>query len=286
MALTDIVSQINNEVQAHPEIYGGKNYQQIRDLIIARGGKGVFDDFDNSERAEGIGTPERSAIERFISSTGTNVGNAYDAQGAKQAEDAKAQRQAEIDAEVNKRTQSGLAQKLDELYGNALNTGYGQIDQNAVAGRQKLVAEEAALGRLSSPASIVPISNYDAQTQRSKDALLGSISTAKAGGQLDIAKTIEGITQQNRGLAQNQNQFEQNLGLEKQKNLQDQQLGLQGLQQLDIQSQRAADAAKPGILDYVNTAVGGLGALGSLGSGLGAVGIGFNKKPKTAGVSN
>lgn len=141
--------------------------------------------------------------------------------------------------------------------------------------RARVISDEAALGRLRSPASISNIARVDDSERRATTEGLGQLAASRASGELDIGKTIAGILENQANRTQQGTQFGQTLGLQKK------QLSNQVTQQdfenmlknkeLNVAGElgRAqADAKKPGILDYINTAFSGLTAAGTAAAGI------------------
>lgn len=235
-------------------------------------------------------------------------------------------READISRGVADRFRSGLFENLQNLYGGVRDAGVANIDKNYGDRRKKLIAEENALGRLQSPISIPTISGLDDARSSDIANLEGQIAGQQAGQQANIYQTIENLLQGEnqfnknlsqqesefgRNLASGEGQFDKTFGLqnkqfEANKNLSERQfdldrwkygndlsLGIQGIQQQNIANARASDDRKPGMLDYLDTAFKGLGAVsgafagggggGSLASSLG--GLLKKKKPVvTAGI--
>lgn len=129
----------------------------------------------------------------------------------------KEKRQQEIESiaqnEALRRNEAQLQKTLADIFGKAEQAGVERINEQFIPARQKAIAEEAALGRLTSPVSIVPLSKIDQQKQLAMSQLFGDIAGQKAAGQLDVSKTIESILASEREAARQGKQFEQELGL-------------------------------------------------------------------------
>lgn len=111
------------------------------------------------------------------------------------------------------------AQKRVDEYNKQISANYDQAGQGLVSsiqhatapGRSKVIAEEAALGRIGSPVSIPTLSKYDEQTQNAIGSGLTQLKANQASGGVDLAKTIEGILQSERDARTQSQQFGQTL---------------------------------------------------------------------------
>lgn len=155
--------------------------------------------------------------------------------------------------------QDFLQKQLDKIYGTVQTQGENAIDQEFIPSRQKAIAEEAALGRLTSPLSVVPLSRLDQSKQLALGNLYGNIAGQKASGQIDVAKTIDTILNARKDAAQQNQQFLQDLNLRKdtlnqQSNQFTQQLDLDkllGLNKTQTEKDIAGQSKPKDFLDYL-----------------------------------
>lgn len=98
-----------------------------------------------------------------------------------------------VQQEVAKRTNANLQQQLDDIFGGVTQSTTNQINDQYAQQRGKQVAEEAAMGRLTSPNSIIPLSQTDRSQGLALSDAIGKIQAQKASGQLDVSKAIENI---------------------------------------------------------------------------------------------
>ena len=189
--------------------------------------------------------------------------------------------EADIQTETAKRTTAALQQKLDELFGTAETGITNRINKNYADTRSKAVAEEAALGRLDSPNSIIPLSKVDDSRNMALSDAIGQLASSKATGQLDVSKAIEGILQSQRQADQSGKEFGQTLDFNKS-------VLNNSITQNDLDralKERLAKAGinanqtdkDPGTLDYLNASLNGLNSLTSSAKNLSDI---FNPKGK------
>ena len=161
-----------------------------------------------------------------------------------------------------------------------LNRFYDPLQEQALADvkrqfnplRARAADEEAALGRLRSGVSAAPeapIQQVDAQQGNAFSKVISDILGQKAGGVLDYSKFGQNQATTQQQIANAKNEFNQTFGFNKQQysdqlDYQNRALALQ-----DMIARQQAEARKPGTLDYLGAAFGGLGALGSLATGAG-----------------
>ena len=165
---------------------------------------------------------------------------------------------------------AGLTDQLNKAYEAGkqnFTTQYGNEVYNPA--RTQAINDLAAQGLLRNANSRYLLNEIEGNKSRDISSGLNTLEGNRALGQIDIAKTIEDLIQQNKNRNQSAYQFGQNLALTK-----NQYADQQALQrrQLDLSSQLGrlqANANKKGALDYLGTAFGGLGALGSLATGIG-----------------
>jgi hypothetical protein len=163
----------------------------------------------------------------------------------------------------------GLGQKLDSLYRDVEASGTESLDREFAKSRSQAIDEEAVLGRLRSPVSAAagsPMGQIDDRKAQSLSSFIGELRRSRAGDEVDVAKTLEGLKQnesqfgrtlglERRQLQETQRQFDSNLGLQK-----------QGMRLSELLGRMQADAKKPGTLDYLNTAFQGVTAAASAAS--------------------
>lgn len=176
----------------------------------------------------------------------------------------------QIQAEVNKRTQSDLAKRLDQIYGTAKDVGIQNIEDQFIPARRKAISEEANLGRLRSPASIPILGRLDEAKAKSQGQLFGQLATQRAAGEVDLSKTIENILNNKYQFGEDLKLRRDTLGENVRQFNEGQALEREGLSLAERLGRIQADAKKPGTLDYLGTAFSGLSALGGLAGGLGA----------------
>lgn len=121
-----------------------------------------------------------------------------------------------VQEEAQKRSGAELAKRLDEIFGKVETAGVERIDRQFIPARRKLVAEEAALGRLRSPISIESVGRLDEQRNMALSQLIGNIASQRASGELDVSKTIEGLLSGERDAERRGREFQQDLGFRKQ----------------------------------------------------------------------
>jgi hypothetical protein len=177
-----------------------------------------------------------------------------------------------------------LAKTQEGQYVDQSNQQFGQS-------RGRLLSELASSGRLNTPQATETLKRAEGENQRTLQQALAGIRASQIGSQLGVEQQgmqnimqgrqfdvgtqqqnkqlglqrqslSEQIRQYNEGLAENQRQFNEQKTLA-------QRLG-----------QLQADANKPGTLDYINTAFGGLSSLVGLGGAIGKL----NKGPQVSSV--
>ena len=88
---------------------------------------------------------------------------------------------------------TGLAKRMDDLYAQALGYGERKIDERYIPLKQKMVDEEAALGRLRSPSSIVPLSGLEESRQGEKSDLYAQMAGNRIGNEMGLAQQLADI---------------------------------------------------------------------------------------------
>lgn len=147
----------------------------------------------------------------------------------------------------------GLPQQMNSLYDQQRQGISSAFDSAYATPRKAAIEDEAALGRLRSPASIPNIAGVDTAKASGLANALASSYGNQTNSALDIGKTVATAGLQNQ-------QFGQGLGLQNRQltdteDINSSNLGLQR-DQLGLASKLGkaqADANKPGILDYINT---------------------------------
>lgn len=135
-----------------------------------------------------------------------------------QAKQIRAEQDAKIKAEQDAATQreQEVRSRFDQIYPQLESGLASKINAQFVPARQKLISEEKALGRLDSPASIVPLSNLDASRENAMAQGLGGLAAQRASGETDLAKTLETVLAGDRRAGEDVTQFNQGLGLARQ----------------------------------------------------------------------
>lgn len=209
----------------------------------------------------------------------------------------------QIQSEVAKRTQSGLAQKLNDIYSKLYQQGIEGINQQYNPIRKRQISEERALGRLNSPSSIPGLSRIDDAQGQAIANFSSGLAGQRAGQEIGIAQAIENMLQNERQFgktfAENKRQSALNRNFQKTRFNKEnvfrqgeidlnKALGERALYEQGQSAKREKEAAEPGTLDYINTAFSGLGALGSVAGGSGGIGSLLSSfkssKPKIAGI--
>lgn len=153
-----------------------------------------------------------------------------------------------------------LSATYDKIYQDVLNSGDQSIDYQFAEPRQKLIEEEANLGRLDSPASIPVLGKLDQTRELAKAGFRTNLLSQKATGLFDLGKATESAAQsasqssqdidlRKQTLAQQLDQFTRQLQL-------NQELGYAGLGNA---SNIAASNRQPKSTDYLNTGINLLG---------------------------
>ena len=175
-----------------------------------------------------------------------------------------------VQEEAAKRTDANLQQSLDRIYGQAETTGAEKIRRAFIPQRQRLISEEAALGRLRSPVSIPSIARADEAESNAVNDFLGSIAGQRASGQLDFSKTIEGILAGERRAGEQAQQFGQDLTLRRQtlsQQLSEAQRDRELQRELSSLQNDALNPESSGL----DTALGIIGGLGSAAGGTASI---------------
>lgn len=116
------------------------------------------------------------------------------------------------DADLQKQMQ-GLNQQVTDLYGKAGESISNSIDAGFAEPRRQAISDEAALGRLRSPASIPNIAGVDTAREQAKGQAMAGLYGQQAGASLDIGKTVEGLLANERRAGEQVQQFGQSYGL-------------------------------------------------------------------------
>lgn len=120
-----------------------------------------------------------------------------------------------LQEEVAKRTNANLRGELENIFGGVQQSGIDAIKRNAATDRSKLLQEEAAMGRLRSPAAIGTVSKFDEGTGNQISDLVGRVAAQKGAGMLDVSKAIEAMLQNERQGVRSERMFGQELGLKR-----------------------------------------------------------------------
>lgn len=177
-------------------------------------------------------------------------------------------------------TIQNLSSQLPSLYKNA-NDQLGEVADTAFAApRKAAIEDEAALGRLRSPASIENIGKVDAAKATSLAGARSNLLSQQIGSTTDIGKALAGVQQAQQGINNQANQFQQTnnlnrMSLNDQMYDRDVQRGYnqQALNLSSMLGKQQAEANEPGWMDYLNTGLTGLSAIGGIplgGAGAGA----------------
>lgn len=155
----------------------------------------------------------------------------------------------------------GLNAQLDEAY----NTGKTKFleDTNTNYGQQKqgLVNDLAGQGMLTQPNSRVSLDALEAAKNKDVASGLNTLAGQRAAGSVDLGKTIEGLLQSQQQINNNQSQFNKTFNAGREDTYFNQGLQNRQLSLADTLGRLQANASKPGALDFLNTAIGGAGAV-------------------------
>lgn len=169
----------------------------------------------------------------------------------------------------NQTTPQNLADQISALYNEQRAALPQQVERAYAPAKGQMIEDLAAQGLLRSPASRLSLNQVENEKQNSLTQALASLAGQQAQGGQALQNTLAQLSQQ-------ANQFGRDLALRKQQFGQEQYqydtgLGLQR-QQMNLASQigrMQAENNKPGWMDYLNTALGGLSALGNAAGGAG-----------------
>lgn len=127
--------------------------------------------------------------------------------------------------------QSTAPQKIldqyNQLFGQYTDQAVNRLNRQTAPQRSRLVSEEAAMGRLDSPASRYSLNRFDEGANNNLTDLLGQLAGQQAGGTIDYTKFA-----QNLGLARDKEnddrnqfaqmlQFQKDLGAQKKRQFED-----------------------------------------------------------------
>src|SRR3990167_2768786 len=252
MALGDTVGQISRIVRDRPDLFPpGINFDQILQVKEA----GLYIQLGNDLRDAKLNGPQFEQIREAVVAPTTSRPSGP----------------GQTAPTPSPEPQQGmnLPANLESLYQRIIGSGLQDIEESFGERRKNVIREERGLNRLRSPASIPNISKVDDQRAKAEASFLGQVAGQRAGQEFDLAKTIQNLIEGRRqfdiGAGLQTKQFGERLALDKEANRVSESLGQLGLQESGIASSRLSDAKRPGILDYINTAFTGLGALGSPG---------------------
>lgn len=116
-----------------------------------------------------------------------------------------------VQEEATKRANAALQKRLNEIFGRIEESGLGRIRKQFIKPRQEAIAEEAAIGRLRSPLSIITLSKLPEQQLAAESEFIGKLAGERASGEFDMAKLIETILQSERRAKEEASQFGESL---------------------------------------------------------------------------
>lgn len=152
--------------------------------------------------------------------------------------------------------QKELDKRLDELYKTLSAFGRERLAQDHQKLRGQAIDEEAALGRLTSPASIPSIANIDTGHLNALANFDANLAGQRANQEVDVLKILEGLKTNREALAENKRQFDISGLLEKEKLKENTRLGELGIIEAGNRNRLLKDSLQPGILDFINTGLG------------------------------
>lgn len=153
------------------------------------------------------------ARKRYIEGLAESDRLAKEEAAAKIAADQESAINLRIQEEAQKIAESELNKRLGEIFGTIEKQGVERIERQFIPARQKLLAEEAALGRLTSPTSITNLSKLDEQKNLALGELFGGLAAQRAKGELDVAGTIQTLLAGEREAERRGKEFESTLAL-------------------------------------------------------------------------
>lgn len=109
----------------------------------------------------------------------------------------------------------GLNDQVNTLYGQAGQNITKAYDEGFAEPRRQAISDEAALGRLRSPASIPTIAGVDTARETGKSQALAGLYGNQVNASLDIGKTVQGLLANERRAGEQVQQFGQSYGLAK-----------------------------------------------------------------------
>lgn len=244
MALGDTWGEIKRAIRDRPDLYAsGSNVGQIYETL-KNTNPALYERMLNEFALESPRPFEKQAMENELTrelgfrEEDLDRKRKADEYAKTQADnEAKAKTQAEQDAlvqqEVARRTQSNLNDAYNRIYGQMEEAGTNSINRDYGAQRKKQIEEEAALGRLRSPASIVPLSRIDDSRQNALSNFIASLNSQRAEKQYNLASTLEQLLQnrdinnqelgfKNKSLGESARQFNDTLNLQQQRDRQGQ----------------------------------------------------------------
>lgn len=206
MALGDSIGELKKLIVARPDLFGENVNQTQIWGILEKEYPEFFQRIRNEIELEGPRDFERDAINRELETIvrqrdyDKKMQSERDLIEKKRIEEeknlkARNEQDALIQKEVARRTQADLAKTLDDIYSGIETSGIDSLNREYGRARSKLIDEEAALGRLKSPASIVPLSRIDEQKSNAIASLLSSIGNQKAAQKTSLTQTLEQMLQ-------------------------------------------------------------------------------------------
>lgn len=249
----------------------------------------LFDNWSDKDLDENIAA-KKSALEarrgdRNINNWLGGATNEIDSLIAEKERRAQASQKNELDNTLN--DGGGLtSQSFEDMFRNGLESGKNTINESFIPQRQQAIEEAGVTGMLRQPGLL--------------SAILAGIDTRKGNALRDLSLGLEGqkfglnesrLNNQRTynlaraGLNQGGNQFQQTFGLQKdqfgeqkRQNSMEDMFNQMTLDQAAQAGRDQKEANKPGTLDYLNTAFGGLSSLGKLAGGAGTAYTAFKGK--------
>lgn len=166
----------------------------------------------------------------------------------------------------------GLNDQLDKVYETGKNKFLEDTTANYGAQKQGLVNDLAGQGMLTQPNSRVSLDSLEANKNKSVASGLNALAGQKAAGALDLGTTIENLLQKQQEIGNQNSQFNKTYNAGREDTYFNQGLQNRQISLADTLGRLQANASKPGWMDYLNTALTGVGAVGGLATGLGNLG--------------
>lgn len=168
-----------------------------------------------------------------------------------------------------------LNDQLDKAYEAGKNKFIQDTNDQYGAQKQGLVNDLAGQGMLTQPNSRVSLDALEAAKNKSIASGINTLAGQRAAGSVDLGKTIESLLQSQQQIGNQASQFNKTFNAGREDNYFNQGLQNRQLSLSDTLGRLQSNASKPGTLDYLGLAFKGLGALGSLGTGVANVANAF-----------